>query len=186
MNKKILVVFGLLLSFFALPVTAQKEPAKRDLSGAWILKNPKTKKIDGIKKKITLKLVIEDNDPLIKITELELVEDLDANGKPAGKKEGQPLVKVYYTDSRGESNVYEDGRTCESVTKRPKGSLWISKQDKEKNLTTVITFSLSENGAKLIVSSMTIKKVAKIDMPGKILPIKMASGSEIVFTKAVE
>jgi hypothetical protein len=88
MNKKTFLIFGLLLLLFALPVMAQKEPARQDLSGTWVIRKPKTKKLDGITEKITLKLVIN--------------------------------------------------------------------------------------------------KIAKIDMPGKILPIKMASGYKTVFTKVVE
>jgi hypothetical protein len=114
---------------------------------------------------------------VIKVTELKSVESPGSDDKPAEKEEGQPLVKIYYADSRGESNVYEDGRTCESVTKRPKESLWITKQDKEKNQTTDMIFSLTDNGSKLIVKFIIFSKIAKS------LPLKMASGAETVFIK---
>jgi len=184
---KIIGIF-LLLGLVTLTAAAQKgSTAILNLGGEWVIQKPKVQKVDGVNKRTILKLIIEDGEPEIKITEYRTVETLDAKGDPSEKKDSEPVVKIYYTDYRGETNSYEDGIKYKSQTTRPKNSLFIRRYDQEKNQTTLITFYVSEDRRKLTISSKTIAKIDRIDMePGQILPFKTTEGPKEVFTRVTK
>ena len=196
MKRQILIGLFLLAVFCITPVSAQKsKKGKPNFSGTWILDESKSKdvmkelfkssqKIVDSNNKITNQLVIEHNDPEVKLTETATIETSDVSGKLTEKREKVFPSQKFFTDKRNEENVSEKNEPYKSTTVWKRKNIVIATNDGKKQ-TSITEFILSKDGKKLTV--MTLSFLKQYDsVTSKDYFIGLPFGGKRVFKKVLE
>ena len=160
MKRHIFIGLFFLIIICVAPVSAQKRLP--DFSGTWLYDESKdnkelkrvfesSKKTSDFNKKTINKLVIEQAENEIKITETLSVEISDEKGKVVKKSEKNSPSKIYYADKRGERNLDEKNGLVDSITQWKDKKIIVVLLDKQKNRISTIQFSLSKREQELTV-----------------------------------
>lgn len=165
-NRKSLLISSVLLFFLSTGAIFAQKKAKPDFSGTWVLDEDKSRgvfdsKLDKFSvlypnQKKTDTIIIEHLEPKIALTEKRLIERFDGAGGLIGKDEAVLSSLVFFTDKRGESNVFGS-----NVPPQWSATAWSGKDilislkqgDKKKNAS-MLMFSLSKDGKELEIKNM--------------------------------
>lgn len=200
MESRILIILILLTAFCVVPVAAQETDKKNNkekpnLSGTWILDESKSRdlmkelfkkseKPESPDRKVVQKLTIEHREPEIKLVETQTVEVFDGSGKLIGREEKNLLNLIFYTDKRGEKNVFDQNQSFESRT------AWKGKEifsavtvDSKKNIISSIKFALSKNGDELTITALSFQS-QNSSSGGYVTPVPPAGKK--VYRKVIE
>jgi hypothetical protein len=158
------IYVALVVALLALSAFGQKSD-RPDLSGSWTLDAKRSQSVEsklskgtlGKSNRTTSRLQIDHQDPLLKLTEVTILEAFDSNGTVIKTSEFPPVTTVYYTDGRGETN-HSFGATKWSSTTKWKGNR-IAVHRAEPSLSTMYTtieFWLSKDGKELKIITETV------------------------------
>jgi hypothetical protein len=162
-------IFFLVAIILAMPAFAQKDDkAKPSFSGSWIIVPAKKSSIDEEKiaeigfaylkispkaanstKKFSNQLIVEHNEPELKIYEKYIAEEFGSTGELLQRKEVDSPANIYYTDKRGEQNTGKNGGAEKTSTKWDGNTVLVIHLNNDKEQISSTKFSLTKDGQQL-------------------------------------
>ncbi len=164
MKIRIFIILVVLTIFCGSYANAQKKN-KPNFTGTWILdestsKNPfqslkKSPQSVDPKRKVVRFIIIEHLDPAFNVTERQQVETFNDAGDLTEKIETTLSKLVYYTDKRGESNLFQSNQVHSSITKwNGKDVFVVVTLDEKKDNSSIFNFALSKDGKELTILNL--------------------------------
>jgi hypothetical protein len=197
LTRKSIATCLVVLTFLCVGNVSAQKKGKPNFTGTWVFDEDKSRGPFDLTldkhsdlfpdQKKTDILIIEHTEQQLGITEKRLIENIDSAGISVNKEESILSRLNYFTDKRGENNVYHtDGLKQWSITNWSGNDIRVSLTQGKKKNATIMIFSLSNGGKELVVKNMIYEiKVERDERTGatREFSVMTAAGGKKVYNK---